>query len=545
MVDILAKNEILETFKIDVINLVDENLISSIICGGVSLNKFQFILTIVCDCSSGDRFVPNPILYLSDYFDEGELTQSDINKFMEDVKSSTFNNILQRTLITNNGTDHEFVEELMEHETSFSCSIGKFVPLLYFFISSSKFSSIPFIETDQVGFYTLDNDVEKIQEFANIPGDKKMVFHGTNAYNMYSITRNGLKSMSGSSYMSTGSAYGNGIYCTTEFNMAFGYASTYNYGSRHTILKSSEYQYVLVLLIKRPNKKGPEIYVQKNEDVMVCGVVRIKCQNGRYLSSIEKNKIVHNCNRLIDGITNLEEFERIARLRADEAEMKYNMSNLKVSDDPDLEEENDSKEDLIHFPMTDSPQNSETLLNKKRFTKEMKMILDFKSLEAEDDTIKMIKQVNFNKQKSDGTPDYTSPLLIKFVPPDDTPLYADMQEKSIEGIVLGVHFPSDYPISPPIVRVVYPHFKPHTGRVTSGGSICADILYSGVGWSPAMTLTRVIITIMSILPNEGQATQGEHVDSRGRLSETGNIHQPYTYTEYLSGYQIAKNFHKW
>ncbi|CAI5999775.1 unnamed protein product [Closterium sp. NIES-64] len=49
-------------------------------------------------------------------------------------------------------------------------------------------------------------------------------FHGSSTFNWFSILRNGLRSMSNTGYMSTGAAYGSGIYLSPHFETSYGYS---------------------------------------------------------------------------------------------------------------------------------------------------------------------------------------------------------------------------------------------------------------------------------------------------------------------------------
>ena len=113
----------------------------------------------------------------------------------------------------------------------------------------------------------------------------------------------------------------------------------------------------------------------------------------------------------------------------------------------------------------------------------------------------------------------------------DSNLYSDMKDFNVDCIELEVEFNNKYPIEPPSVRVLRPTFKNMTGHVTDGGSICYELL-TNHGWSPAITMESLLISIKAIISEDG------------RLEER-NGHPRYNKKNAEDSHKRVLKAHKW
>ncbi|KAL6854133.1 hypothetical protein J3F83DRAFT_497065 [Trichoderma novae-zelandiae] len=125
----------------------------------------------------------------------------------------------------------------------------------------------------------------------------------------------------------------------------------------------------------------------------------------------------------------------------------------------------------------------------------------------------------------------------------DLPLAKDMKERGCTSIVLEFRFGSNFPYSPPFVRVIRPRFLPYMrgggGHVTGGGAICSEMLTNS-GWSAVMTIEKVLLQIRLGLTE---------LDPPARLDSSGGVGssntRDYAIGEAVEAYQRVASFHGW
>lgn len=86
-----------------------------------------------------------------------------------------------------------------------------------------------------------------------------------------------------------------------------------------------------------------------------------------------------------------------------------------------------------------------------------------------------------------------------------------------------ISMPSDYPFSPPFVRVITPRFAFRTGHVTVGGSVCMEFLTKSNehGWSPSIDMENTLVSIQTqiLLGNPELDTTNRQVYSMREAEE--------------------------
>jgi ubiquitin-protein ligase len=122
--------------------------------------------------------------------------------------------------------------------------------------------------------------------------------------------------------------------------------------------------------------------------------------------------------------------------------------------------------------------------------------------------------------------------IIYLTKPENSKLEEQMKRLSIPHIEIEITFKENYPIAPPFIRVVYPHFKFHSGHITIGGSLCMEML-TNQGWTPTFNIENVITQIKLALS-----------DGNGEIDEH-NYSLKYTLKEAHESFKRVMEAHGW
>lgn len=110
---------------------------------------------------------------------------------------------------------------------------------------------------------------------------------------------------------------------------------------------------------------------------------------------------------------------------------------------------------------------------------------------------------NFQKEKSDG-------LSMKQINESDFykwnvvitgPICSDYESCNY---LLSIIYPQEYPFAPPTIKFISPIIHPN---ISISGDICLNILKKDDGWSPALTISKVLLSLQNLMmePNPESA----------------------------------------
>lgn len=310
------------------------------------------------------------------------------------------------------------------------------------------------------------------------------LYHGSRAENWYSIMANGLKSGSKSKYFLNGATYGNGIYLSNDIHLSLGYSSgSRNVGAATSNSEGNNQNMILAIFQVLDNPKWHKtgnIYVVDNEDALVL----------RYLLVINNSVYSYHGNPIIAAV-----------LKA--INIKLNSGGIQIAEQKKKEME----------------ARTVTTIHNKRLMREYQAIMK-QSPDTLGFQVRLVEDDQLGK------------WMIHLARVDNPKLEEQMRRLGIPAIEIEVTFKENYPIAPPFIRVVYPHFKFHSGHITVGGSLCMEML-TNQGWSPTFNVENVITQIKMAIADGG-----------GEIDEA-NYKRRYTMDEALEAFKRVMASHGW
>ena len=290
-------------------------------------------------------------------------------------------------------------------------------------------------------------------------------FHGSIPENWGSIMKNGLKP--GNAKKGTlinANVYGAGIYLSDSPQFSYTYSTGTH--SRKVTMSTSDYYIMGVYQVLQPlqtYKKAPRIYV-----VPDAREVQLK-----YLF-IMKNTV--NRLKVIDMISK-----------------QFSSTKLKQTAQ--------DKQDLS------------SKINNGRLKKEYEQIVNPKNIIEREESGLFIEP-NFNPK----TMDVWRFKFLKENIPTETTLFKQLTSKNIDFIDFEIRFKERYPFEAPFVRIVHPKFKELTGHITSGGSICTELL-SPSGWTPIIKIEKLLFDIKQLIIDGNAELDMKNYDNKYKLEE--------------------------
>lgn len=123
------------------------------------------------------------------------------------------------------------------------------------------------------------------------------------------------------------------------------------------------------------------------------------------------------------------------------------------------------------------------------------------------------------------------------------PLAKDLKQINQKSIVLELRFPPQFPMDPPLVRVIRPRFLEFAagggGHVTTGGSMCMELLTHS-GWLPTASIESVLLQVRMALSSTDPRPARLNLYANRDYS-VGEAVEAYRRVAQAHGWQISKD----
>jgi len=380
--------------------------------------------------------------------------------------------------ITSSNSDEDLIAKIGENTYGFikfvistSQSINIIPCKLFAFISAPSMPNMISYRGQYEFKYTKD------KEYIFTTQKTVYLYHGSPYENWYGISRLGIKIGSKNKKLFlNGAAYGDGIYLSNDINLSLGYCSIHHSGSTSKSNTNPNNYRVLAIyeVLDNPKwKKTNNIFVIDDENALIL----------RYLI------ILNNYSLPSEICTALNDKLQSGKLKELSVE-KAKQADIAIS----------------------KAYSKRLMMEYKKLIKSNIAELGF--------TMKLAEEDNLRKWQ----------LFIHNV--DNCKLASQMANLNIPYIEMEFTFPEGYPIEPPFIRIIHPHFKSLTGHITIGGSICMEAI-SKNGWIPTTSVESLITQIKLILSDGG-----------ADIDET-NYNKKYNMADAKEAFERAMKLHGW
>ncbi|KAI2694673.1 hypothetical protein CBS147332_9602 [Penicillium roqueforti] len=124
------------------------------------------------------------------------------------------------------------------------------------------------------------------------------------------------------------------------------------------------------------------------------------------------------------------------------------------------------------------------------------------------------------------------------------PLAKDLKETKQKSIVLELRFPRQFPMDPPLVRVIRPRFLQFAagggGHVTAGGSMCMELLTHS-GWLPTTSIESLLLQVRMAITSTDPRPARLDIHSAKTDYSVGEAVDAYRRVALAHGWQISKD----
>ncbi|OQD93086.1 hypothetical protein PENSOL_c035G10000 [Penicillium solitum] len=124
------------------------------------------------------------------------------------------------------------------------------------------------------------------------------------------------------------------------------------------------------------------------------------------------------------------------------------------------------------------------------------------------------------------------------------PLAKDLKAVNQKSVVLELRFPPQFPMDPPLVRVIRPRFLEFAagggGHVTTCGSMCMELLTHS-GWLPTASIESVLLQVRMAITNTEPRPARLNLKTNSSDYSVGEAVEAYRRVALAHGWQISKD----